>query len=83
VREVELKPYQEIRSHVISGSIKQGDGTTKLTTEGSGTRIVYHNETMSNYWLPPGFGPALVRKEIRAQFEDMKNEIQRRKTEKQ
>jgi hypothetical protein len=74
VREVELKPYQEIRSHVISGSIKQGDGTTRLIPEGNGTRIVYHNETMPNNWVPPGIGPVLVGKEIRAQFEDMKNE---------
>lgn len=83
VREVELTPVQEIRSHVISGSVKQGDGTTTLAQEGSGTRIVYHNETMSNYWLPPGLGPILVSREIRAQFENMKTEILRRKLERQ
>ena len=83
VREVELKPYQEIRSRVISGSIKQGSGTTRLIPEGSGTRIVYHNETMPNYWLPPGIGPTLVKQEIRAQFEDMISEILRRQIEKQ
>lgn len=83
VREVELKPYQEIRSRVIRGSVKHGQGTTQLIPDGIGTRIVYHNETMPNYWLPPGIGPALVKKEIRAQFEDMKTEMLRRKIEKQ
>jgi hypothetical protein len=83
VREVELKPYLEIRSKVISGSIKQGRGTFQLTAEKGGTRIVYHNETVSNQWLPPLIGPAMVRKEIRLQFEEMKNEILRRRLEKQ
>lgn len=79
VREVELKPYKEIRSRVISGSIKQGNGTVQLIPDGSGTRLVYHNETVPNYWFPPVIGPAIVRKEIRLQFEDMKNEILRRR----
>lgn len=79
VREVDLKPYQEIRSRVIGGSIKQGIGSIQLIPEGSSTRLVYHNETVPNYWFPPVIGPALVRKEIRLQFEDMKDEILRRR----
>jgi len=79
VREVELSPYKEIRSHVISGSIKQANGTTQLIPEGNNTRIIYHNESLPNFWLPPGIGPSFVKRETLEQFQDMKNEILRRK----
>jgi len=79
VREVELNPYKEIHSHVISGSVKQANGTTQLIAEGNNTRIIYHNESIPNFWLPPGIGPSFVKRETLEQFEDMRNEILRRK----
>lgn len=83
VREVELSPYQEIHSHVISGSIKQADGTTRLIPEGDSTRIIFHNESLPNVWLPPVIGPSFVKRETLAQFTDMRNEILRRKAAQQ
>lgn len=82
VRDVRLKPYQEIDSHVVSGDLKQVDSVTRLSAEGEGTRIRFHSESIPNVWVPPGIGPALIENETRDQFADMRAEIVRRKTTK-
>ena len=79
VRDVELKPYTEIRSHVVSGNLKKVDGTTRLAAEGEGTRVTLHTESIPNVWVPPGIGPTLIENETRDQFRDMRNEILKRK----
>ncbi|GAC1431002.1 MAG: hypothetical protein NVSMB6_29660 [Burkholderiaceae bacterium] len=80
VREVQLRPYREIISRVVSGNLKRVDGTTRLAPEGQGTRITFHSESIPNVWVPPGIGPKLVASETRIQFRDMRTEILRRKT---
>ena len=79
VREVQLKPYSEIISHVISGDLKKVDGTTRLVAEGEGTRITFHSESIPNVWVPPGIGPTLIANETRGQFSDMRTEILKRR----
>lgn len=79
VREVDLKPYSEILSRVVSGNLKKVDGTTRLAAAGDGTRITFHSESIPNIWVPPGIGPALIENETRSQFNDMRNEILKRK----
>jgi len=79
VREVDLAPYHEIRSHLISGNLKKGEGTTQLIAEGNGTRVLYHNESLPGFWLGAAVSLAAVEKASRDQFEAMKNEILRRK----
>lgn len=79
VREVELKPYESIRSHLLSGTMKKHEGSTQLSPSGSGTRIVYHAESIANVWVPPLVGPSLVEGDIRKQFQEMKAEILKRK----
>lgn len=80
VRDVQLRPYHEIISHVISGNLKKVDGTTRLAPEGEGTRITFHSESIPNVWVPPGIGPTLIANETRDQFSDMRAEILRRKS---
>ena len=79
VRDVQLKPYSEIVSHVISGNLKKVDGTTRLAPEGDGTRITFHSESIPNIWVPPGIGPTLIENETRDQFGDMRAEIIKRR----
>lgn len=79
VRDVQLKPYSEIVSHVISGDLKKVDGTTRLSPEGNGTRITFHSESIPNVWVPPGIGPTLIENETRGQFGDMRAEIMKRR----
>lgn len=80
VREVVLTPYSEIRSQVISGSIKQARGTTHLVPDGETTRIVHHSESVSGIWVPPFVGKKIIAGEIREQYDAMRKEILRRKT---
>lgn len=82
VRDVQLKPYTEIISHVISGDLKKVDGTTRLAPEGEGTRVTFHSESIPNVWVPPGIGPTLIENETRDQFADMRAEIVKRKQSK-
>lgn len=82
VRDVQLTPFQQIDSHVVSGNLKQVDSTTRLVAEGQGTRITFHSESIPNVWVPPGIGPALIENETRDQFADMRAEILRRKAAK-
>jgi ribosome-associated toxin RatA of RatAB toxin-antitoxin module len=79
VREVVLTPYSEIRSKVISGSIKQASGTTHLVPDGEATRIVHHSESVSGIWVPPLVGKKIIAGEIREQYDAMRKEILRRK----
>jgi ribosome-associated toxin RatA of RatAB toxin-antitoxin module len=79
VREVVLTPYSEIRSQVISGSIKQASGTTRLLPDGEETRIVHHSESVPGIWVPPLIGKKIIASEIRQQYGEMRKEIMRRK----
>lgn len=79
IRDVELKPHTEIISKVVSGNLKKVDGTTRLAAAGEGTRVTFHSESIPNIWVPPGIGPAMIESETRDQFNDMRNEILKRK----
>jgi uncharacterized protein YndB with AHSA1/START domain len=79
VREIELKPFAEIRSHAISGSLGYSTAVTRLAPEDDGVRVSYHSESVPNVWVPPGVGPRAVAKQTRIQFEMLRNEILKRK----
>lgn len=80
IREVVLTPYSEIRSHILSGSIKQANATTQLIAEGNGTRILHHSESIPGTWIPPFIGKKIIDSQIREQYGEMRKEIIRRKT---
>lgn len=79
VREIRLKPYESIRSHLVSGDMKQFDGQTTLSEENGKTRLHYHSDAISANWIPPFVGPRVIKSEIREQFTEMLAEVQRRK----
>jgi len=39
VREVELAPKREIRSHLLKGDLKSSDFSTRISDEGNASRI--------------------------------------------
>ncbi|MDR3482850.1 MAG: SRPBCC family protein [Burkholderiaceae bacterium] len=78
VREVDLTPFETIHSHLISGTQKKHEGLTQLFPSGSGTRIVYHAESISTVWVPPLLGPSVIEGDVRKQFQDMIGEILKR-----
>jgi len=79
VTEIRLTPFENMRSHLISGNMKKNDATTRLAPEAGGTRIVYHLESIPDAWIPPIIGRPLVEFETRARFRQLLDEMLRRK----
>jgi hypothetical protein len=78
VREVELHPYTELRSRVISGTVERADVTTQLFPKGAETRVVYRSEVVPGVWLPFGVGNAIIRRNLVEQLSMMRAEMVRR-----
>ena len=79
VTEVHLTPYEKIQGRMVSGNIKKNETTTRLIVDAGGTRVVYHQESIPDVWIPPLIGRALVEFETRARFRQLVDEILRRK----
>jgi hypothetical protein len=79
VTEVRLTPYQKLHGRMVSGNLKKNESTTRLIADSTGTRVVYHLESIPEVWLPPVIGRALVEFETRARFRQLVDEILRRK----
>lgn len=79
VRSVELVAPQEIRSHLVSGDFKSYEATTRLSApDAAHTLITFHGEYVPNRWVPPGFGPSLIKSETGKQYDELIAEIRRR-----
>jgi len=79
VREIELTPYAAIRSRLLSGNMQKMEGVTLLNSEGGGTRVEFHGESIPSVWVPPVVGVKFIGSEVREQFREMRAEILRRK----
>jgi hypothetical protein len=78
LREVELVPYSEIRSRLISGDLKASNFTTRLVNDGTLVHIVHSSRYTPKIWVPPLIGPALIEAETRKHFGELRDEIVRR-----
>lgn len=79
IRDIQMKPFESIRSRLLSGSMKKFDGTTRFSEEGGKTRVQYHSDAISGVWIPPVIGRKLIEDEAREQFSQMLAEVLRRK----
>ena len=79
VREVRLVPFESMQQHLVSGSMKQLDVTTRLLPEGSGVRITSRTESIPDVWIPPIVGRIFIAHETREKFRELRDEILRRK----
>jgi len=79
VTEVRLTPYEKMHGRMVSGNMKKNESTTRLIADASGTRVVYHLQSIPDVWMPPLIGRALVEFETRARFRQLVEEILRRK----
>jgi len=79
VREIHMKPFEWIRSKLLSGSMKRFDGITRISEEAGKTRVSYHSDAISGVWIPPVIGRKLIEDEAREQFTQMMQEVLRRK----
>jgi hypothetical protein len=78
VREVELVPYREIRSRLVSGDLKASEFTTRIVEDAALVHIVNSGRYTPNAWVPPFIGPALIEAETRKHFGEIRTEILRR-----
>jgi Polyketide cyclase / dehydrase and lipid transport len=78
VREVELRPYTEVRSRLISGDLKASAFTTRLVDVDGLVHIMNSGRYTPKMWVPPLIGPAMIEAETRKQFGEIRTEILRR-----
>ena len=78
VREVELRPFTEVRSRLISGDLKASAFTTRLVDVDGLVHIINSGRYTPKLWVPPLIGPALIEAETRKQFGEIRTEILRR-----
>ncbi len=78
VREIQLVPYREIHSHLISGDLKTSEFTTRIVDDGNGAHIVNSGRYTPKIWVPPLIGPAMIEAETRKHFSEIRAEILRR-----
>jgi hypothetical protein len=78
LREVELVPYQEIRSRLISGDLKASAFTTRVVDDGTLVHVIHSGRYTPKLWVPPVIGPTLIEAETRKHFGELRNEILRR-----
>ncbi len=78
VREIELVPYREIRSTLISGDMKASSFVTRIEEVAARVHIFNSGRYTPNLWVPPLIGPALIEAETQRQFGEIRTEILRR-----
>ena len=78
LREIRLTPQEEIRSRLISGTLKSSEFTTRVVDSGDQVHILNSGRFVPNVWVPPVIGPAVIEAETRKQFDEIRTEIQRR-----
>jgi carbon monoxide dehydrogenase subunit G len=78
-REITLVPFHKIRTRLISGNMRKMEGTTHLIDEGGQTRVTHHTDSIPEVWFPLVVGQVFIEHEMREQFNEMRNEIIRRK----
>src|SRR5215471_19091583 len=77
VREVDLLPFHEIRSRVTEGDMLGSSFTTKIAAKTTKTRVDNRGTFISNRWIPPLIGNAVLEAETRKQFQEFRVEILR------
>jgi len=79
VREIQLTPFDLIRTRQRGGNLKKFEGTTQISSDAGQTRIHHHSDAVSSVWIPPLVGRQFIANETREQFAEMRQEIIRRK----
>jgi uncharacterized membrane protein len=78
LREIELIPHEEIRSHLLQGgSLEHSETVTRLAPRLDETEVTYH-ASFRQRGLPPLLGLYAVEQGVRRQLEQIRAEIRRR-----
>ena len=80
IREIELVPFREIRSRMVSGNLIPSESVTQIVEVFTRLHVVHKGYYTSNIWVPPLLGPALIEAETQKQFGELRSEIMHRST---
>jgi ribosome-associated toxin RatA of RatAB toxin-antitoxin module len=78
VRDVELTPPTELTSTLVSGNFKSMRTSTTIKAEGDKTRLDYFADMEPDFWVPPILGSAIMKRQLRRQFEAFTDELEKR-----
>ncbi len=79
VRNVVLVPHTEIRTELVSGTLREARSVTRIVPRSPGSRLVNHGEYRPAAWVPLVIAMPLIEAETREQFGLLRAEIVRRK----
>lgn len=79
VREIELTPNREIRSKLLEGDLKSSDFTTRISPDGANTRVSVRGQFVTKGAASAVVNVDAVAKQTRRQYEELREEILRRK----
>ncbi|MEO5701827.1 MAG: SRPBCC family protein [Casimicrobiaceae bacterium] len=79
VRDVVLVPHSEIRSKLVSGTLRKAQSVTRIVRKGSGSRLVNQGEYQPAAWVPVALAMPFIEAETREQFGLLRAEIMRRR----
>jgi ribosome-associated toxin RatA of RatAB toxin-antitoxin module len=74
---IDLDPLRSVRFRAVDGNLRSMAGHWQLSGR-EGCRIEYRALSTPDFWVPPLIGTALMRAQIRDQFEGVLGEIRRR-----
>jgi carbon monoxide dehydrogenase subunit G len=80
VREVELTPKREIRSHLLKGDLKASDFTTRIAEEGGVSRVTVHGKFVAAGLAAAVLTVEAVETQTQRNFQELRSEILRRKS---
>jgi hypothetical protein len=79
IREIVLTPFSEIRSHLVKGDLKASDFTTSLHADGAVTRVTVKGKLVAAAWVAWALSAETVAAQTRRQYQELRNEVLRRK----
>ncbi|MEZ5444895.1 MAG: SRPBCC family protein, partial [Gammaproteobacteria bacterium] len=74
---IDLDPLRSVRFHAVDGNLRRMAGHWRLSGR-DGCHIEYRALSTPEFWIPPLIGPALMRAQVRDQFNGVLKEISRR-----
>lgn len=78
-REIRLAPWDSIESRQLSGNMRSMLGLTRLSEKDGVTLVDYHADSVPGQWIPPLLGKIFIAHELREQFQQLRDEVMRRK----
>jgi len=79
VRQVELSPKHEIRSHLLKGDLKSSDFTTRIAEQGGLTMVNVHGAFVPGGLAAAAITVEAVQAQTQRQYLELRDEVLRRK----